>query len=210
MYQPTSFREDDLETQLALVRANPLGLLVSHSSQGLLADPLPFLADVDRQQQVTLRAHVARANPHWQALQTVQECLVVFQGAEGYISPSWYESKRQHGKVVPTWNYAVVQMWGVPTVTEDPLWLRQQLAGVTGLNENQQPQPWSIDDAPTNYIASQMKGIVGIEMVVTRREGKWKMSQNRSAEDVSGVIAGLRAGDSAQQQLADEIERRRG
>lgn len=210
MYQPTSFREDDLETQLALVRANPLGLLISHSSQGLLADPLPFLADVDRQQQVTLRAHVARANPHWQALQTVQECLVVFQGAEGYISPSWYESKRQHGKVVPTWNYAVVQMWGVPTVTEDPLWLCQQLAGVTRLNENQQPQPWSIEDAPANYIASQMKGIVGIEMVVTRREGKWKMSQNRSAEDVSGVIAGLRAGDSAQQQLADEVERRRG
>lgn len=210
MYQPTSFREDDLETQLALVRANPLGLLISHSSQGLLADPVPFLADVDPQGQVTLRAHVARANPHWQALQGVQECLVVFQGAGGYISPSWYESKRQHGKVVPTWNYAAVQLWGVPTVTEDPLWLRQQLAGMTRLNENQQPEPWSIDDAPANYIASQMKGIVGIEIVVTRREGKWKMSQNRSAEDVSGVIAGLRAGDGAQQQLADEVERRRG
>ncbi|OMQ25735.1 FMN-binding negative transcriptional regulator [Serratia oryzae] len=210
MYQPTSFRENDLDSQLALVRANPLGLLISHSSQGLLADPVPFLVDVDRQQQVILRAHVARANPHWQLLQRGQECLVVFQGAEGYISPSWYESKRQHGKVVPTWNYATVQMWGVPTVMEDPLWLRQQLAGITGLNENQQPQPWSLDDAPANYIASQMKGIVGIEIVVTRREGKWKMSQNRSAEDVNGVIAGLRTGDSAQQQLADEVERRRG
>ncbi|WP_337263875.1 MULTISPECIES: FMN-binding negative transcriptional regulator [unclassified Serratia (in: enterobacteria)] len=210
MYQPTSFREDDLDNQLALVRANPLGLLISHSSQGLLADPLPFLVDVDRQQQVILRAHMARANPHWQRLHRGPECLVVFQGAEGYISPSWYESKRQHGKVVPTWNYAAVQMWGVPTVMEDPLWLRQQLAGITGLNESQQPQPWSLDDAPANYIASQMKGIVGIEIVVTRREGKWKMSQNRSAEDISGVIAGLRAGDSAQQQLAAEVERRRG
>ncbi|MHA7847703.1 FMN-binding negative transcriptional regulator [Serratia sp. D1N4] len=207
MYQPASFREDDFETQLALVRANPLGLLISYGSQGLLADPVPFLAYVDPQGQVTLRAHVARANPHWQALQTAQECLVVFQGAEGYISPGWYESKRQNGKVVPTWNYAAVQMWGVPRVTDDPLWLRQQLDGLTNLHESKQPEPWSIDDAPANYIAGQMKGIVGIEIVVTRREGKWKMSQNRNAEDVSGVIAGLRAGDSAQQQLADEVER---
>ncbi|KFK95601.1 MULTISPECIES: FMN-binding negative transcriptional regulator [unclassified Serratia (in: enterobacteria)] len=207
MYQPASFREDDVETQLALVRANPLGLLISHGSQGLLADPIPFLVDVDQQGRVTLRAHVARANPHWQVLQTVQECLVVFQGVEGYISPNWYQSKSQSGKVVPTWNYAAVHMWGVPTVTHDPLWLRQQLDGLTRLQESQQPEPWQIDDAPANYIASQMKGIVGIEIAITRREGKWKMSQNRSAEDVSGVIAGLQAGDSVQQQLADEVER---
>ncbi|AHG21767.1 transcriptional regulator [Chania multitudinisentens RB-25] len=210
MYQPSSFREDDFATQLALVQANPLGLLISHGAQGMLADPVPFLVHADEQGEVTLRAHMARANPHWRALQRMPECLVVFQGVEGYISPNWYATKLQSGKVVPTWNYTMVQMWGKPMVTEDPLWLQHQLAALTALNEGNQPQPWRIDEAPANYIASQMKAIVGIEIVVTRREGKWKMSQNRNAADISGVIAGLRAGDGAQQQLADEVERRRG
>ncbi len=210
MYRPAPFREDDLENQLDLVRANPLGLIISQSSQGLLADPVPFLVEHDGQGQLTLRAHLSRANPHWQALQAGQECLVVFQGAEGYISPGWYETKRQTGKVVPTWDYAAVQMWGIPTVTESPTWLRQQLAGLTALHEGKQPQPWHIEDAPAEYIAANIKGIIGIEIAVTRREGKWKMSQNRTPADIDGVIAGLRAGDAAQQQLADEVERRRG
>lgn len=209
MYLPASFCEDDLNNQLALLRANPLGLIISQSPQGLLADPVPFLVDQE-QGQVILRAHLSRANPHWQVLQAGQECLVVFQGAEGYISPGWYETKRQTGKVVPTWNYATVQMWGIPKVIEEASWLRQQLTGLTALHEGKQPQPWHLEDAPAGYIAANMKGIIGIEIAVTRREGKWKMSQNRTAVDVDGVIAGLRAGDAAQQQLADEVERRRG
>lgn len=210
MYQPASFRDDRLESQIALVRAHPLGMLISHGEQGLVADPLPFLIDVDQQGNMVLRAHLSRANPHWSLLQTLKECLVVFQGREGYISPGWYETKRQTGKAVPTWNYSVVQLRGVPRVTEDAGWLRQQLDGLTALQEGRQPEPWHIDDAPANYIAAQIRGIVGIEIVVTHREGKWKMSQNRNAEDVEGVIAALRAGDVDQQQLADEVERRRG
>lgn len=210
MYQPASFREDDLETQIALVRANPLGMLISQGEQGLVADPLPFLVDIDAQGNLCLRAHLSRANRHWQELQRVQECLVVFQGTEGYISPGWYETKRQTGKAVPTWNYSLVQLYGVPRVTEDAGWLRQQLEGLTALQEGRQPEPWRIDDAPANYIAAQIKGIVGIEIAVTRREGKWKMSQNRSNDDIEGVIVGLRAGNADQQRLADEVERRRG
>jgi transcriptional regulator len=210
MYQPASFRDDRLESQIALVRAHPLGMLISHGEQGLVADPLPFLIDADRHGNIVLRAHLSRANPHWSLLQTVKECLVVFQGREGYISPGWYETKRQTGKAVPTWNYSVVQLSGVPRVTEDASWLRQQLDGLTALQEGRQPEPWHFDDAPANYIAAQIRGIVGIEIVVTHREGKWKMSQNRNAEDVEGVIAALRAGDVDQQQLADEVERRRG
>ncbi|TFZ51988.1 FMN-binding negative transcriptional regulator [Serratia proteamaculans] len=210
MYQPASFRDDRLESQIALVRAHPLGMLISHGERGLVADPLPFLIDADEQGNIVLRAHLSRANPHGSLLQTVQECLVVFQGPEGYISPGWYETKRQTGKVVPTWNYSVVQLRGVPRVTEDAGWLRQQLDGLTALQEGRQPEPWRIDDAPANYIAAQIRGIVGIEIAVTQREGKWKMSQNRNAEDAEGVIAALRAGDADQQQLADEVERRRG
>ncbi|CAI1538788.1 Protease synthase and sporulation protein PAI 2 [Serratia quinivorans] len=210
MYQPASFRDDSLESQIALVRAHPLGMLISHGEQGLVADPLPFLIDADEQGNIVLRAHLSRTNPHWSLLQTLQECLVVFQGREGYVSPGWYETKRQTGKVVPTWNYSVVQLRGVPRVTEDAGWLRQQLDGLTALQEGRQPEPWHIGDAPANYIAAQIRGIVGIEIAVTHREGKWKMSQNRNTEDVEGVIAALRAGDVDQQQLADEVERRRG
>ncbi|CAI0809480.1 FMN-binding negative transcriptional regulator [Serratia quinivorans] len=210
MYQPASFRDDRLESQIALVRAHPLGMLISHGEQGLVADPLPFLIDADEQGNIVLRAHLSRTNPHWSLLQTVPECLVVFQGREGYISPGWYETKRQTGKAVPTWNYSMVQLRGVPRVTEDAGWLRQQLDGLTALQEGRQPEPWHIDDAPANYIAAQIRGIVGIEIAVIHREGKWKMSQNRNSEDVEGVIAALRAGDVDQQQLADEVERRRG
>lgn len=210
MYQPESFREDDLAAQIALVRANPLGLIISQGPQGLMADPLPFLIDTDEQGQVTLRAHLSRANPHWPVLQVGQECLVVFQGAEGYISPGWYETKRRTGKAVPTWDYAAVQMWGTPTVTQEGGWLRQLLTELTAVHEGKQPQPWHLDDAPADYIAANISGIIGIEIAVTRREGKWKMSQNRSAADIDGVIDGLRAGDDSQQQLADEVERCRG
>lgn len=210
MYLPASFREDQLDAQIALVRANPLGMLISQGEQGLVADPLPFLIDADEQGNVLLRAHLSLANSHWRLLQAASECLVIFQGRDGYISPGWYETKRRSGKVVPTWNYSVVQLRGTPRITEDARWLRQQLEGLTALQEGRQPEPWRMEDAPAHYIAAQIQGIVGIEIVVTERLGKWKMSQNRSAEDADGVIAGLRAGDSDQQQLADEVERRRG
>jgi Transcriptional regulator len=138
MFQPAAFREDDLDAQLALVRAHPLGLLVSHGEQGLTADPLPFLADVE-QGQIRLRAHLSRANEHWRRLQNAAECLVIFQGLEGYVSPGWYPSKRQTGKVVPTWNYSMVQLYGVPTVMDDPAWLRRQLIDLTAQQEGAPP-----------------------------------------------------------------------
>lgn len=140
MFQPATFREDNLDAQLALVRAHPLGLLVSHGEQGLTADPLPFLADVE-QGQIRLRAHLSRANAHWRRLQHAAECLVIFQGVEGYVSPGWYPSKRQTGKVVPTWNYSMVQLYGVPTVMDDPAWLRRQLIDLTAQQEGRRPAP---------------------------------------------------------------------
>lgn len=191
MYQPAHFREDRLDVQHGLVRAHPLGLLITAGPQGLIANPVPFLLDAGAGPHGTLRAHLARANPQWQDLSVVGECLVVFQGPEAYITPSWYASKREHGRVVPTWNYATVHCWGRPRVIEDQAWLRRQIDDLTLLREGRRPEPWAVDDAPAEFVAAQIRGIVGIEIPIARIEGKWKVSQNRSEADRAGVSAGL-------------------
>ena len=137
---------------------------------------------------------MARGNPQWRELAAVKECLVVFQGPQQYITPSWYPTKQEHGKVVPTWNYVTVHAWGAPQVIEDLGWLRRQIEDLTNQNEGVLPKPWKVDDAPAQYLASQMKGIIGIEIPITRIEGKWKVSQNRPEVDRVGVVAGLREG----------------
>ena len=210
MYNPSTFREGRIEAMHELMRSHPLALLVTHGPGGLQASPVPFLLYGDEGECGTLRAHVARANPHWQELGGVAECLIVFQGLEGYVTPSWYATKAATHKVVPTWNYATVHAWGRPAIVEDPRWLARQLADLTRAQEQRRPQPWAVADAPEDFIATQMKAIVGIEVPIDRIEGKWKMSQNRNEADRSGVVAGLRAADDPHRNagMADLVEGR--
>jgi len=191
MYIPPAFREDRLEALHELIRLHPLGLLTTTGESGLAATPLPFLVYADEGGRGTLRAHMARANPHWRELQGGAECLVVFMGPQGYVTPSWYQTKRETQKVVPTWNYVCVQAWGKLRIVEEVAWLRRQLDDLTRAREGARHTPWAVSDAPEDYIAAQMQAIVGIEIPIDRIEGKWKLSQNRVEADRAGVLAGL-------------------
>jgi len=203
MYQPPHHREDRIEVQHALIRAHPLGLLVTLGESGLEANLIPFVLDASRGQFGVLQAHLARASPQWRSFDPDLEALVVFQGAERYITPSWYATKRETGKVVPTWNYAVVQARGPLTVIEDQDWLARQITALTALQEESRPEPWAVGDAPDGFIAAQLKGIVGLELAITGIEGKWKVSQNRPEADRLGVAEGLTAaGDPASRAMA--------
>lgn len=207
MYRPPQFREDRLERQLDFVRAHPLGLLVCQGEAGLLANPVPFTVYRDEGACGTLRCHLSRANEQWQALTSATECLVAFLATDAYISPSWYATKAENGKVVPTWNYAAVHVWGVPRVVHDAAWLRRQVVDLTAVNEGRFPDPWAVSDAPSGFVAAQLKGIVGVELPITRIEGKWKMSQNRPAADREGVIEGLSAGSASEAAVAAVMRR---
>ena len=191
MYQPPHFREDDLVTQHALIRAHPLGLLITAGAGGLIANALPFLLDADASPKGTLRVHMAKANGQWRELQAGAPALVVFQGAGSYITPSWYATKRETGKVVPTWNYAMVQVRGAATVCEDAEWLRAQVEALTAGHEGRRAASWAVTDAPDAYIAAQLKGIVGVEIEIAAIDGKWKVSQNRPQADIIEVVGGL-------------------
>ncbi len=193
MYEPPLHREADLAKQLALIRARPLGLLISHGSDGLMANSAPFLIDPAASKLGTLQCHIARANPQWRALQESADALVVFQGADHYISPSWYATKAETHKVVPTWNYVMVQARGRARVIEDADWLQRQIEALTAAREQARQSPWAVTDAPADFIAMQRKAIVGIEIEIVDLRGKWKTSQNRSAADRAGVVAGLEA-----------------
>jgi transcriptional regulator len=192
MYRPTAFREDRLETLHALIEAHPLGTLITGGSDGLSANLIPFTLAAERGDKGVLRAHLARGNDQIVALREVREALVLFQGAEAYITPAWYVSKAEHGKVVPTWNYVVVQAWGTPRVIDDPAWLRVQIDELTRKNERDRREPWNVSDAPEPFIDAQIRGIVGLEIDVARIEGKWKVSQNRPEKDRDSVVHGLR------------------
>ena len=188
MYEPPLHQQADREAIVALIRAHPLGLLISHGPSGLLANAIPFLIEGN-----TLLAHVARANPQWRDLETAEEALVVFQGPQHYVSPSWYETKRETHKVVPTWNYLIVQARGRPRVTDDAPWVRAQIEALTNKQEAGRAAPWKVADAPDDFIAMQMRAIVGVEIEIADLRGKWKASQNRNAADRAGVVAGLSA-----------------
>lgn len=193
MYQPPHHREDRLDVQHALIRAHPLGLIISAGADGPIANPVPFLLDVEAAPKGVLRAHLARANRQWRDLAEGSPALVVFQGVDTYITPSWYETKKETGKVVPTWNYAIVQVRGPVRVIEDKEWLRSQIAALTAQHEGGRTEPWAVTDAPEDFLAAQLKGIIGIEMTIEAIEGKWKVSQNRPAPDRIGVAEGLAA-----------------
>ena len=203
MYEPPLHREEDLARQHALIRARPLGLLISHGPQGLLANAIPFLVDPAASRLGTLSAHMARANPQWRDLEESPDALVVFQGAEHYVSPSWYATKQDTHKVVPTWNYVMVQARGPAKVIADDGWLSRQIAALTTSQEASREKPWAVADAPADFIALQRKAIIGIEIEVADIRGKWKTSQNRSAADRAGVVAGLEAlGDDKARAMA--------
>ena len=191
MYQPPHFREDRIEVQHELIRRHPLGLVVTAGPNGLTANHIPFLVYADESELGVLRAHLARGNPQWRELAAVEDCLVVFQGPQSYVTPTWYATKRETGKVVPTWNYVTVQAWGRPRVVEDAAWLRRQLDDLTASQEQRRAPPWAVSDAPEPFGASQIKGIIGVEILVTRIEGKWKVSQNRPEAARAGVVSGL-------------------
>lgn len=195
MYQPNNFAEDRLDLQHGLMRAHPLATLIVADADGATADLIPFIlyADEGPSGLGLLRAHVARANPLWRKLEASPSCLVVFQGPEAYISPGWYETKRTTHKVVPTWNYTMAQARGQARVVDDAAWLRRQLDDLTLAHESHLPDPWQPSDAPAEFLAATMKGIIGIEIPIDSLVGKWKVSQNRSVEDQRGVVAGLRS-----------------
>jgi transcriptional regulator len=193
MYLPDHFNEDRTEVMHQLIRCNSLAVLVTLAPQGLTANHVPMLIDPDPLPHGTLRGHVARANPLWREFDAGTGALAVFTGPQGYISPSWYPSKHEGGKVVPTWNYAVVHASGPLLVHDDKQWVRALVTRLTQQQESPRAQPWQVSDAPAEFIERMLDAIVGIEIPLTRLQGKWKMSQNRGASDRAGVAAGLRA-----------------
>lgn len=209
MYQPAHFREERLDVLHGLIRAHPFGTLVTMNAGRFTANAIPFLVDAAAGPLGTLRGHVARANDQWRTFEPSIEALVIFQGEDGYITPSWYATKRETGKVVPTWNYAVVQARGTMRAVEEAEWLADQVAALTRHMEERRSSPWSVTDAPEPFIRSQLKGIVGIEIPISAIEGKWKASQNRPEADRKGVIAGLSAeGDDASRAMAAIVAER--
>jgi len=190
MYQPAHHREDRLHVQHDLIESHPFGLLISLGSEGLLANSLPFLLQRMSGPFGMLQAHMARPNDQWRELDG-QKVLTVFQGPHAYVSPSFYATKRETGKVVPTWNYAMVQARGVARVRPDAAWLEPQITALTSRHEESRAPSWAVSDAPRNFIESQLRGIVGVEIEITAIEGKWKVSQNRPEADRRGVVDGL-------------------
>ena len=210
MYLPSHFEETRAEVLRQLIRSHPLGTLVTFGADGLNANHVPFEFDPDPAPFGILRAHVARANPVWRDFSKEVEPLVIFQGPQIYITPSWYQTKKETGKVVPTFNYIVVHAYGAMRVFEDAGWLREFVGGLTDRFEAARARPWAVSDAPEDFVASQLRAIVGIESAVTRLIGKWKTSQNRPAADQKGVVAGLRESDDAvAQAMAAAVERNR-
>jgi transcriptional regulator len=194
MYEPPLHRQDDLNAQHRLIEEHPLGLLISHGASGLIANSLPFLIDAKASKLGTLQAHMARANGQWRDLAADTDVLVVFRGVDHYITPRWYETKRLTGKVVPTWNYVMVQARGRPRVIDEAAWLHTQIRALTRRHEAGRPAPWEVSDAPADFIEAQVRAIIGVEIEITEIKGKWKTSQNRNAADRAGVIAGLKEG----------------
>jgi len=190
MYLPENFEETRPEVLWDLVAHHPLGLLITAGPEGPMASPLPFLV-VEEERRLRLTCHLARPNPHLEALAGARDCLVVFQGAEAYVTPSWYPSKAETGRVVPTWNYEMVQVRGIPTLRPERDWLAAHVAALTAAHESRRPAPWAPSDAPAVYIDSMLRGIVGLEIEITEIRGKWKMSQNRLAQDADGAARGL-------------------
>ena len=191
MYIPTANEEKRIPVMQALIVSHPLATLVTLGAAGLLASHIPMTLEDDGSEFGILQGHVSRANTQWHDLVSSTDALAIFAGAQHYVSPSWYPAKAEHGKVVPTWNYAVVHAYGPVRVIEDAQWLRAHVERLTKIHEANFPVPWKVGDAPDEYVASMLRGIVGFELPIQRLEGKWKISQNRSERDRDGIATGL-------------------
>jgi transcriptional regulator len=205
MYIPPSNVESRPEVILDFIEVHPFGALVTAGTDGLLATHIPFVLDRSRGRQGVLQGHVARANPHHRTITSDDEGLVIFTGPDAYVTPSWYPSKAEHGKVVPTWNYVAVHAYGSVRFIDDSSFLRGHLEALTERSEGSRANPWRVDDAPAEFIAQMERAIVGVEVEITRLEGKWKMSQNRPSADIDGVIHGLESSDDAVARRVSEI-----
>lgn len=205
MYLPELFAESRPAELHHIVRAHPLGMLVTHTAAGLEANHLPFLLDAGRGAQGTLIAHVARANSIWTELQNGDRVLVVFRGAQGYISPNWYPSKQETHRHVPTWNYEVVHAHGIVRIHDDATVVRGIVARLTREHEATQPRPWKMSDAPAEFLQEKLRQIVAIEVEIERLEGKRKLSQNRDKRDFGSTVEALEA--RGEQELAATMRR---
>jgi transcriptional regulator len=207
MYIPKFNEETRTPVLHALMRERPLASLVTVGRSGLFASHLPMVLDDHVAPLGLLRCHVSRANAQWKNFDPAVEALAIFSGAGHYISPNWYAEKQETGKVVPTWNYAVVHAYGHLKVIEDTDWLRAHVESLVAIHEAGSAKPWKVSDAPAEYVASQLRGIVGFEMKIERLEGKWKVSQNRSESDRRGVVEGLEAlGSDEAEEMARLVE----
>jgi transcriptional regulator len=206
LYQPAHgrFRAPDAEQELARLAASAPATLVTLSTGGLVASVLPMVFDAGSH---VLRGHLARANPQWRDISPAVQALALFDGPESYVTPAWYETKRRTGKDVPTWNYVTLQVRGSITLHEDEAWLLEHLRALVDRQEEGRPEPWSIDDPPEGYIATNAKAIVGLELAITAIEAKRKLSQNRLAIDFDGVVDGLGLGSERERAVAAEMRR---
>jgi transcriptional regulator len=206
VYVPAHFAVDDADVRELLGRRQAADL-VTMTADGLVATLLPFVFDPDAGEHGVLRGHVARNNDQWQR-PPVGEALVIVRGPDAYVTPNWYASKAEHGRVVPTWNYVTAHVYGQLVVHDDPVWLDHLVRELTDLHEGAEPRPWSVDDAPAAFVAGQLRAIVGVEVVISRVEAKVKMSQNRPPADVDGVARGLLERGDAEAANAVEAARR--
>lgn len=202
VYTPPFNREDDEDELRRLVARVRAGWLVtSRPDAAPSATYLPIMWRDD-----TVIAHFARANPHWREIEPESPALLIITGPDAYVTPAWYAAKAEHGKVVPTWNYSAVHLSGLARIHEDPEWLRMAVEELTDEHEHSREEPWHVSDAPSTYIEGQLRGIVGVELLVTNVEGKMKLSQNRSRGDREGVVAGLRqSARPGEQSVADQM-----
>ena len=194
MYVPNHFKEDSVETLQQHIRAYPFGLLVIADDAGIEANHVPFYLDMNEEGSLgTLQCHLARSNLVWQRIEKSRFVLAVFQGPNAYVSPSWYPSKAETGRVVPTWNYLAVHVAGSAKVVQDAVWLKEHLRQLTNQHETERAQPWAVEDAPADYTEALMRGIVGIEIKIEKLTGKLKASQNQPERNQQGVKVGLQS-----------------
>lgn len=206
MYTPAAFVEDDPAVIAAFLVEHPMAQLVTMTDAGLVATPMPMLYEPTADGQSSLVGHVARANRQWADTVATVEALAIFTGANAYVSPNWYPAKAEHGKVVPTWNYETVHVRGVFVVHDDTQWKWALVTRLTQRHESQFDTPWAVEDAPADYIESMVKAIVGVELQITSMQGKRKLSQNRSAEDIAGTISGLTAVGGPSAKVAEAMK----
>ena len=208
MYRPEAFDEPDVAKLHQLIQSQPLAAVVTLNGDCLEASHVPLVLYPGEGEFGTLRGHLARANTQWRSVSSDVEALCIFSGPDAYISPSWYPSKQDTGKVVPTWNYVTVHDYGQIQIQKDRDWLLRNVNAITDQQEGKRQAPWRVSDAPVRFTETMLRGIVGIEIEITRLEGKWKVSQNRPAADRVGVIEGLKGGGPDAQEMADILQTR--